>query len=116
MDLIGLAAVDEAGAPLGTIRAVEDFGAGTFLTLADEREERLVPFTEAAVPMVDIPGRRIVVRPPEERVIRPEEEAEAGLAAEPVRAHPRRSEGAEPRSAGAREAASQRGAARERRR
>jgi 16S rRNA processing protein RimM len=116
VDLIGLAAVDEAGASLGTVRAVEDFGAGTFLTLADDREERLVPFTVAAVPLVDIPGRRIVVRPPEERVIRPEEEAEAGLAAEPVRAHPRRSEGAEPRSAGAREAASQRGAARERRR
>jgi 16S rRNA processing protein RimM len=116
VDLIGLAAVDEAGASLGTIRAVEDFGAGSFLTLADDREERLVPFTEAAVPVVDIPGGRIVVRLPEERLIRPEEEAEAGLAAEPRRALPRRSEGAEPRSARARKAASQRAPARERRR
>lgn len=116
VDLIGLAAVDEAGASLGVVRAVEDFGAGTFLTLADDREERLVPFTEAAVPVVDLAARRIVVRPPEERVIRPEEEAEAGLAAEAPRALPRRSEGSEPRPSGAREAASQRGAARERRR
>lgn len=116
VDLIGLSAVDEAGAPLGAVRAVEDFGAGTFLTLAAEGEDRLVPFTEAAVPVVDLPAGRIVVRLPEERIIRPEEEAEAGLSADPPRALPRRTEGAEPRSAGARAAASQRGAARERRR
>ena len=116
VDLIGLAAVDEAGEPLGSVRAVEDFGAGPFLTLADEREERLIPFTRAAVPVVDIPGRRIVVRVPEERVIRPEEEEAAGLAPEPPRPLPRRHEGAEPRSAGARGAAAARGTARERRR
>ncbi len=43
VDLIGLAAFDEAGAPLGTVRAVEDFGAGAFLTLSDGVEERLIP-------------------------------------------------------------------------
>ncbi|MCS6932982.1 MAG: ribosome maturation factor RimM, partial [Acetobacteraceae bacterium] len=93
VDLIGLAAEDEAGVPLGTVRAVEDFGAGAFLTLSDGGEERLIPFTELAVPVVDIPGGRIVVRVPEERVIRPEEEAEAGLSPAPPRALPRRREG-----------------------
>ncbi len=43
--------------------------------------------------MVDIAGGRIVVRPPVEIVIRPEEEAEAGLVPAPPRALPRRHEG-----------------------
>lgn len=116
VDLIGLAAFDEAGAPLGTVRAVEDFGAGAFLTLSDGVEERLIPFTAIAVPVVDIAGGRIVVRPPVEIVIRPEEEAEAGLVPAPPRALPRRHEGAEPRGGGARAAAQPRSSARERRR
>lgn len=68
-DLIGLAVVTEAGAACGTVRAVEDHGAGTFLIIEDASgRERLLPFTRAAVPVVDLAGGRLVVVPPEEIV------------------------------------------------
>jgi 16S rRNA processing protein RimM len=65
-DLIGLAAVLRDGGPLGRIRAVHDYGAGHSLEI--ERPDGrlvLVPFTEAAVPEVDVTGGRVVVEPPE---------------------------------------------------
>lgn len=64
-DLIGLAVFDTGGARLGTVRAVLDHGAGDILEIARSgAAELLVPFTRAAVPTVDIAGRRIVVDPP----------------------------------------------------
>ena len=49
------------------MRAVEDHGAGAFLILADaEGRERLIPFTRAAVPVVDPAAGRLVVVPPDE--------------------------------------------------
>ena len=53
------------GAALGTVNAVEDFGAGPLLelVLADGRPV-LVPFTEAVVPVVDMAGGRVVIDPP----------------------------------------------------
>lgn len=64
-DLIGLAVVDTGGGVLGTVRAVLDHGAGDILEVAQPgKAELLVPFTRAAVPTVDIAGRRIVVDPP----------------------------------------------------
>ncbi len=66
-DLIGLAAEDPQGRPLGTIVAVENYGAGDFLEIARaEGAPLLVPFTKAAVPLVDLEGGRVVVAPPEE--------------------------------------------------
>ncbi|MGG5808683.1 ribosome maturation factor RimM [Falsiroseomonas sp. CW058] len=65
-DLEGLAAFAEDGAALGTVRAVEDYGAGPFLVIEGEGPERLVPFTRAAVPVVDIAGGRVTVVPPAE--------------------------------------------------
>jgi 16S rRNA processing protein RimM len=67
-DLEGLSAFTEAGAPLGRVRAVEDHGAGAFLVL-EGPPERLVPFTRAAVPAVDLIGRRITVVLPAEIVV-----------------------------------------------
>ena len=64
-DLEGLAAVTEAGESLGRVRAVTDHGAGCFLEL-DGPPERLIPFTRACVPVVDVAGGRVVVRPPAE--------------------------------------------------
>ena len=64
-DLEGMQAVSEAGEPLGEVSAVEDHGAGIFLVL-DGPPERLIPFTKAAVPVVDLAARRIVVVPPVE--------------------------------------------------
>lgn len=62
-DLEGLEARLEDGTPLGRVRAVEDHGAGAFLVLDDER---LIPFTKAAVPMVDVAGGCLTVIPPAE--------------------------------------------------
>ena len=50
-DLIGLAAVSEAGEALGTVVAVENFGAGDILEIERPDGKRfMVPMTEAAVP------------------------------------------------------------------
>ena len=50
-DLIGLAAVSDAGEPLGTVVAVENFGAGDVLEIERPTGKRfMVPMTAAAVP------------------------------------------------------------------
>ncbi|MGL4962361.1 MAG: ribosome maturation factor RimM [Inquilinus sp.] len=65
VDLIGLPAVLADGSSFGTVRAVFDFGAGEFLEIDRARGSAvMVPFTRAAVPVVDIAGRRIVIDPP----------------------------------------------------
>lgn len=73
-DLEGLAAVTEAGESLGTVRAVEDHGGGAFLVLSGP-PERLIPFTRAAVPVVDVKAGRVVVSPPAETVVGTGEDA-----------------------------------------
>jgi len=93
-DLVGLAAVDPAGATVGEVIAVHDYGAGASLEIArPEAAPLLVPFTRAAVPEVDPAGGRVVVAMPDEIVAAPAEPA-----APPRRAPSRRSGGAEPRS------------------
>ena len=64
-DLVGLAAVTPDGAPLGTVTAVVNFGAGDVIEIKPDGggEPLLVPFTDAAVPAVDVAAGRIVVRP-----------------------------------------------------
>lgn len=71
-DLEGLAAVAEDGSPLGTVRSVEEYGAGAFLVIEGAAGERLVPFTRVAVPVVDIAAGRVVVVPPPEVVVPPQ--------------------------------------------
>ena len=67
-DLIGLTAVDVKGNEIGKITAVHNFGAGDLLEIAPSvGAAMLVPFTEAAVPAIDIKGGRVVVVPPEEK-------------------------------------------------
>jgi len=65
-DLIGLAAVTEDGAALGTVKAIHNFGAGDIIEIAsmDSDKPLMVPFTADAVPTVDIAGKCIVVVPP----------------------------------------------------
>ena len=66
-DLIGLAAEDPQGRPLGTVTAVENYGAGDFLEIARaEGAPLLVPFTKVVVPLIDLEGGRVVVALPEE--------------------------------------------------
>ena len=63
-DLIGLGVEDTQGKPLGVVRAVEDFGAGPLLDVESDEGSILLPFTLTAVPLVDLPGRRLVADPP----------------------------------------------------
>jgi 16S rRNA processing protein RimM len=64
-DLIGLAAVSETGAALGTVVAVHNFGAGDLIEIARSGGgELLLPFNETTVPFVDLAAKRIVVVPP----------------------------------------------------
>ena len=66
-DLIGIAAVDGAGTPLGRVSAVHDYGAGISLEIERAKGDNLlIPFTRAAVPVVDIGAGRVVVNPPHE--------------------------------------------------
>jgi 16S rRNA processing protein RimM len=66
-DLIGLRAELADGTRLGRIVAVHDFGAGDLLEVAREgRATVMLPFTLAAVPVVDVAGGRLVVEPPAE--------------------------------------------------
>ena len=65
-DLIGLAAEGTDGKRLGTVRAVEDFGAGILLEIGlEDGGTAMIPFSAEAVPEVDIEGGRVVVAPPE---------------------------------------------------
>ena len=59
-DLLGLAAVSDAGEPLGTVIAVENFGAGDILEIERPDGKRfMVPMRVDAVPEWD--GERVVV-------------------------------------------------------
>jgi 16S rRNA processing protein RimM len=87
-DLIGLAAVDEAGTPIGKVLAVQNFGAGDLLEikLATGGATELIPFTRACVPKVEIAARRVVVVMPvvaeedaEDKAARLAAERESGL-------------------------------------
>ena len=69
-DLVGLTARDAAGAPIGTVNAVHDYGAGASLEIAREHSPPLlVPFTRACVPSLDIPAGRLTIAPPGEVVM-----------------------------------------------
>ena len=63
-DLVGLAAVTPDGTSLGTVTAVHNFGAGDVIEIKPESGETLlVPFTDTAVPEIDIAAGRMVVVP-----------------------------------------------------
>ncbi len=66
-DLIGLSVYDTGGTLLGTVKGVENHGAGDLLEVIAPgiRETVLLPFTHAIVPTVDLGSGRIVADPPE---------------------------------------------------
>jgi len=63
-DLVGLEVRLPDGTIFGRVRAVHDFGAGDALEIAGDKGEVMVPFTAAAVPVVDIAGGFITLDPP----------------------------------------------------
>lgn len=66
VDLIGLAAVDETGRVLGSVIAVQNYGAGDLLEIAlpGTHKSELVPFTRAFAPEIDFEAKRVVVNLP----------------------------------------------------
>lgn len=66
-DLIGLAAVSTAGELLGRVVAMHNFGAGDIIEIAPPQgPTRLLPFTNAVVPTVDLAAGRVIIEPPAE--------------------------------------------------
>jgi 16S rRNA processing protein RimM len=60
-DLIGLPCVDDAGSAVGTVAAVENFGAGDLLEVESPNGKRsLIPFRE---PIARLEGKRVVLDP-----------------------------------------------------
>jgi 16S rRNA processing protein RimM len=72
-DLIGLQAFDPNDTPVGRVVAVQNFGAGDILEIAPpDGASLLIPFTNAAVPDIDIQAGRITIAPPTETEIEEE--------------------------------------------
>ena len=64
-ELAGLAAVTVDGQEVGTVTALQTGAAQDLLVVRlTTGGEALVPFVESIVPVVDIPGRRVVLDPP----------------------------------------------------
>ena len=65
-DLVGLAALDEAGESLGEVGETFETAAHETLVIRTDDGDVFVPFTMEHVPDVDLAAGRITVRPPEE--------------------------------------------------
>ena len=67
-DLVGLEAVDGAGARLGRVVSLMNYGAGDVLEIAPAQggETLLLPFTKRVAPHIDFDAGRIVIAPPRE--------------------------------------------------
>jgi 16S rRNA processing protein RimM len=64
-DLIGLAATTTSGDAFGTIVAMHNFGAGDLIEVAPPAGQTVfLPFTRAAVPVIDVASGRVVIVPP----------------------------------------------------
>lgn len=62
--LYGLEVVDEAGAPIGTVREVLETGANDVLVVAREGQpDALIPVIHDVVQEFDFPQKRVVIRP-----------------------------------------------------
>ncbi|MEJ6393659.1 ribosome maturation factor RimM [Gymnodinialimonas sp. 2305UL16-5] len=66
-DLIGLTVVDTGGAIMGKVAAVLNHGAGDLLEIRGKGlgSGVLVPFTQAAVPTIDLTAKRLILDPPD---------------------------------------------------
>ena len=61
-DIIGLSVLNKNGDSLGEVMAVHDFGAGAVLECLDKKEVPvMVPFTQEAVPEIDLNEKFILV-------------------------------------------------------
>ncbi len=75
-DLVGLAVKDAAGAVLGKVVAVQNFGGGDILDLTlGTRKGVLIPFSKAAVPEVSVAGGFVRIDPMAAGLVEDEEAA-----------------------------------------
>jgi 16S rRNA processing protein RimM len=67
-DLVGLEAIDAAGARLGRVVSLMNYGAGDFLEIAPAQggETLLLAFTRRVAPRIDFDAGWIVIEPPRE--------------------------------------------------
>jgi 16S rRNA processing protein RimM len=66
-DLIGLRALDPAGAEIGKVLAIHNFGAGDIIEIAPSQGTTwLLPFSNEVVPTVDLAGGHVVIVKPQE--------------------------------------------------
>ncbi len=71
-DLEGLSVERSDGTRLGTVRSLENFGAGDLLEVAgDDGRVLTLPFDRRTVPVVDLARGRVVVEPPAELIVEP---------------------------------------------
>ena len=82
-DIVGMAVESVDGAAIGTVIAFHDFGAGEVIEIKPERGPSvMIPFSEAAVPDIDVERRVMIVEPLAAGLVSdPEAEAEARRAA-----------------------------------
>jgi 16S rRNA processing protein RimM len=64
-DLVGLAVVDQAATPVGTVASIVHTGSASYLVVDVAGRECLVPFVRAIVPSVDVAAGLVVIDPPE---------------------------------------------------
>lgn len=76
-DLVGLVATTTSGELFGDVIGIHNFGAGDIIELkiAGSGETLMLPFNEKTIPVVDIPGGRIVVDPPDEIIAKDDDDA-----------------------------------------
>jgi 16S rRNA processing protein RimM len=80
-DLIGLRAERVDGTAMGTVKSVQNYGAGDIVEVETAPGQTVfVPFTKRVVPDVDIDGGRIVIDPPAETEAKADETDEASEA------------------------------------
>lgn len=61
-DLVGIAVVDESGTVIGSVLAVQNYGAGDFFDIkVMDGEVYTLPFTKEAVPAIDLESRKMVI-------------------------------------------------------
>ncbi len=66
-DLVGLRVERTDGTKVGTVRSVQNHGAGDIVEVETAAgTTQFLPFTKRAVPEVDIEGGRLVIEPPDE--------------------------------------------------
>jgi 16S rRNA processing protein RimM len=64
-DLVGCEVETPAGERIGQVRGIEGDGASSRLVVEGANGQMLIPMVEGICVTIDVPGRRIVVAPPE---------------------------------------------------